>query len=93
MLLAMSVIVRGGRPVALSEQQDAQIVFALEVARLPRQQRWSRRPLLLGGTNLSTEGAISMWLGDDLHIQTMLGANYREIGAGVAESDGFGPWL
>ncbi len=44
---------------------------------------------IAGGTNLSVDGAISMWLGDDPHIQTMLGANYREIGAGVAEAGGF----
>jgi LysM repeat protein len=44
---------------------------------------------IAGGTNLSVEGAISMWLGDDPHIQTMLGANYRDIGAGVAEAGGF----
>ncbi len=44
---------------------------------------------IAGGTNLSVDGAISMWLGDDPHIQTMLGASYQEIGAGVAESDGF----
>jgi uncharacterized protein YkwD len=30
-----------------------------------------------------------MWLGDDPHIQTMLSPNYHEIGAGVAEADGF----
>jgi LysM repeat protein len=30
-----------------------------------------------------------MWLGDDPHIQTMLSPNYQEIGAGVAEADGF----
>jgi len=44
---------------------------------------------IAGGTDLSIDGAISMWLGDDPHIQTMLGANYRDIGAGVAESNGF----
>jgi Cysteine-rich secretory protein family/LysM domain len=44
---------------------------------------------IAGGTDLSVDGVISMWLGDDPHIQTMLGANYREIGAGVAVSDGF----
>ncbi|HSB65858.1 MAG TPA: LysM peptidoglycan-binding domain-containing protein, partial [Anaerolineales bacterium] len=44
---------------------------------------------IAGGTNLSVDGAISMWLGDDPHIQTMLSANYQEIGAGVAEADGF----
>ena len=30
-----------------------------------------------------------MWLGDDPHIQTMLGASYQDIGAGVAEAGGF----
>jgi LysM repeat protein len=44
---------------------------------------------IAGGTNLSVDEVISWWLGDDPHIQTMLGANYREIGAGVAEADGF----
>ena len=44
---------------------------------------------IAGGTDLSVDGAISMWLGDDPHIQTMLGANYRDIGAGVAEANGF----
>lgn len=44
---------------------------------------------IAGGTNLSVDGVISMWLGDDPHIQTMLGASYKDIGAGVAVSDGF----
>ena len=44
---------------------------------------------IAGGTDLSVDGAISMWLGDDPHIQTMLGANYQDIGAGVAVSNGF----
>ena len=44
---------------------------------------------IAGGTNLSVDGAISMWLMDDLHINTMLGANYREIGAGVSVSGDF----
>lgn len=44
---------------------------------------------IAGGTDLSVDGAISMWLGDDPHIQTMLSPNYQEIGAGVAEADGF----
>ncbi len=44
---------------------------------------------IAGGTDLSVDGAISMWMGDDPHIQTMLGGNYRDIGAGVAEADGF----
>jgi hypothetical protein len=44
---------------------------------------------IAGGTNLSIDEVISWWLGDDLHIQTMLGSSYREIGAGVAEANGF----
>ena len=44
---------------------------------------------IAGGTDLSVDGAVSMWLGDDPHIQTMLGANYRDIGAGVSEANGF----
>jgi LysM repeat protein len=44
---------------------------------------------IAGGTDLSVQGAISMWLGDDPHIQTMLGSSYRNAGAGVAESGGF----
>lgn len=44
---------------------------------------------IAGGTDLSVDGAISMWLGDDPHIQTMLGASYKDIGAGVSVSDGF----
>ena len=44
---------------------------------------------IAGGTDLSVDGAISKWLGDDLHIQTMLGASYKDIGAGVSVSDGF----
>ncbi len=44
---------------------------------------------IAGGTDLSVDGAISMWLGDDPHIQTMLSSNYQEVGAGVAEAGGF----
>lgn len=44
---------------------------------------------ICGGVDYSVDNAINCWLQDDPHIQTMLGANYREIGAGVAESDGF----
>jgi LysM repeat protein len=44
---------------------------------------------IAGGNDLSVDGAISMWLGDDPHIQTMLGASYQDIGAGVAVSNGF----
>jgi LysM repeat protein len=44
---------------------------------------------IAGGNNLSVDGVISMWLGDDPHIQTMLGTNYQDIGAGVSVSNGF----
>ena len=44
---------------------------------------------IAGGTDLSVDEVISMWLGDDPHTQTMLGANYKDIGAGVAVSNGF----
>jgi Cysteine-rich secretory protein family/LysM domain len=42
-----------------------------------------------GGTYLTVEEVISWWMGDDPHIQTMLGANYRDIGAGVATAGDF----
>ncbi len=45
--------------------------------------------ILPEGTDLSVDAAISMWLGDDPHIQTMLGASYQDIGAGVSVSNGF----
>ncbi len=38
------------------------------------------------GTNLSVDEAISMWLGDAPHTQTMLGASYVDVGAGVSVS-------
>ena len=41
------------------------------------------------GTNMSVGEAISRWLEDDPHIQTMLGANYQDIGAGVTEAGGW----
>jgi LysM repeat protein len=44
---------------------------------------------IAGGTDLSIETVISWWLGDAPHIQTMLGSNYQQIGAGVSVSDGF----
>ena len=44
---------------------------------------------IAGGNDLSVDGAISMWLGDDPHIQTMLGASYQDIGAGASVSNGF----
>jgi len=39
---------------------------------------------IAGGTNLSVSEVIGWWQGDDLHLNTMLGASYAEIGAGVA---------
>lgn len=44
---------------------------------------------IAGGNDLSVEEVISWWLGDAPHTQTMLGANYKDIGAGVAVSNGF----
>lgn len=44
---------------------------------------------IAGGNDLSVAGAINMWLGDDPHIQTMLGSSYQDIGAGVSVSNGF----
>jgi LysM repeat protein len=39
---------------------------------------------IAGGTNLSVSEVIGWWQGDDLHLNTMLGASYAQIGAGVA---------
>ncbi|HLO29444.1 MAG TPA: LysM peptidoglycan-binding domain-containing protein [Anaerolineales bacterium] len=39
------------------------------------------------GTAMTAEEAISMWLGDDLHANTMLSPNRSDIGAAVAVSD------
>lgn len=44
---------------------------------------------IAGGTNLSAAEAVSMWQGDDLHLGTLLGPNYRDVGAGVAVSGDF----
>jgi hypothetical protein len=43
---------------------------------------------IAGGNNLSVAEVISWWLGDAPHTNTMLGANYKDIGAGVAVSNG-----
>jgi LysM repeat protein len=40
------------------------------------------------GPAMNAEGAIQMWLGDDLHTNTMLSPNRSDIGAGVAVGDG-----
>jgi LysM repeat protein len=42
-----------------------------------------------GGTNLSVAEVIGWWQGDDLHLNTMLGASYAEIGAGVSVAGDF----
>lgn len=39
------------------------------------------------GTAMTAEDAIAMWLGDDLHANTMLSPNRSDIGAAVAVSD------
>ena len=44
---------------------------------------------IAGGTDLSVAEVISWWLGDAPHTQTMLGASYQDIGAGVSVSNGF----
>lgn len=40
------------------------------------------------GSGLTSSGAVEMWTGDEPHLNTMLGSNYRDVGAGVAESGG-----
>lgn len=40
------------------------------------------------GPAMTAEGAIQMWLGDDLHTNTMLSQDRSDIGAGVAIGDG-----
>jgi LysM repeat protein len=40
------------------------------------------------GTGLTPSGAVQMWTGDEPHLNTMLGQYYRDVGAGVGESDG-----
>ncbi|MCL4561504.1 MAG: CAP domain-containing protein [Chloroflexi bacterium] len=41
---------------------------------------------IMSGRNLSPAAAVQTWTGDSPHWNTMMGANYREIGAGVAIS-------
>ncbi len=38
---------------------------------------------------MTIDTVISWWLGDAPHIQTMLGSNYQQIGAGVSVANGF----
>ncbi len=42
---------------------------------------------IIGGPGLTPERAVQAWMGDEPHLNTMMSANYQEIGAGVA-SDG-----
>jgi uncharacterized protein YkwD/LysM repeat protein len=41
------------------------------------------------GTNMSVDEAVSRWLQDAPHTQTMLGAGYMDVGAGVTVSGDF----
>ncbi len=40
------------------------------------------------GSGLSPSGAVQAWTGDDPHLNTMIGSNYRDVGAGVGERAG-----
>ena len=40
------------------------------------------------GSGLTSAGAVAMWTGDEPHLNTMLGQYYRDVGAGVGETDG-----
>ena len=39
------------------------------------------------GLGLTPAEAVSWWTGDDPHLNTMIGPNYRHVGAGAGESD------
>ena len=43
---------------------------------------------IVGSPGMTSQGAVSSWTGDDLHLHTMLSADLTEIGAGVTEQDG-----
>lgn len=43
---------------------------------------------IVDGSGMSPSEAVSWWTGDDPHMNTMIGANYQDVGAGAAESDG-----
>ncbi len=42
---------------------------------------------IIGGPGMTPGRAVEAWMGDDPHLNTMMGANYEEIGVGIA-SDG-----
>ena len=41
---------------------------------------------IAGGGGMSVQAAVQMWQGDSLHLNTMLGGNYTDVGAGIAVS-------
>ena len=43
---------------------------------------------IAGGTGLSPAEAVGWWQGDDPHLNTMLGPNYTDVGAGAGQSGG-----
>jgi uncharacterized protein YkwD len=43
---------------------------------------------IAGGTGLTPAEAVVWWQGDDPHLNTMLGPNYTDVGAGAGESGG-----
>jgi uncharacterized protein YkwD len=43
---------------------------------------------IAGGTDLTPAEAVVWWQGDDPHLNTMLGPNYTDVGAGAGESGG-----
>ena len=40
------------------------------------------------GTGLTPEEAVAWWTGDTPHLNTMIGANYRDVGAAAGRDDG-----
>ena len=43
---------------------------------------------IMGGGGVSPASAVQAWQGDALHLNTMLGSNYMDAGAGYAEANG-----
>ncbi len=44
---------------------------------------------IIEGTDLTVSEAVQWWTGDDPHLNTMIGANYRDIGAGCGWSGNY----
>lgn len=40
------------------------------------------------GSSMTAQSAVAMWQGDSLHLNTMLGSEYTDVGAGVATAGG-----